>query len=40
MPQVCEGCTSETKVKLLVERGAFFGGGGGDGDERADGLWS
>ena len=24
MPQVCEGCTSETKVKLLVERGVFF----------------
>ena len=24
MPQVCEGCTSETKVKLLAERGAFF----------------
>ena len=23
IPQVCEGCTSETKVKLLVERGAF-----------------
>ena len=25
MPQVCEGCTSETKVWLLVERGAFWG---------------
>ena len=24
MPQVCEGCTSETKVKLLAERGAFL----------------
>ena len=24
MPQVCEGCTSETKKKLLVERVAFF----------------
>ena len=24
MPQVCEGCTAKTKVKLLAERGAFF----------------
>ena len=24
MPQVCEGCTSETKVKLLVKRDTFF----------------
>ena len=24
MPQVCEGCTSETKVKLLDKRGAFL----------------
>ena len=24
LPQACEGCTSETKVKLLIERGAFF----------------
>ena len=24
LPQVCEGCTSETKVKLLAKRGALF----------------
>ena len=24
MQQVCEGCTSETKVKLLAKRGALF----------------
>ena len=24
MPEVCEGCTPKTKVKLLAERGAFF----------------
>ena len=24
VPQVCEGCTSETKVKLLAKRGALF----------------
>ena len=25
MPQVREGCTAKTKVKLLAKRGAFFG---------------
>ena len=24
VPQVCEGCTSETKVKLLAKRDAFL----------------
>ena len=43
VPQACEGCTAETKVKLLAERGAFFvngtfggqrGGWGGGGTAR------
>ena len=25
MPEVCEGCTPQTKVKLLTKRGAFLG---------------
>ena len=39
MPQVCEGCTSETKVKLLAKRGTFFehGAVGAPTGERTDG---
>ena len=42
MPQVCEGCTAKTKLKLLAKRGAFLvewsvsGGKGNGTDGRTD----